>query len=180
VHYSVAVTDEPLYRDYLSDAGWPREANIAAREIKRLFKKDAVPPLTQLLIIANDPNTPIAYKVQAAEKAASIIYPRPTDACLDFDLGSIETAADLASAQSKVMRAMASGHAPLSIGKALIECLALMARTLEIAQGPGATTLRIIGGAVLQTEDVAPDNVTPLHKDRDEQASAQSSSKAMG
>src|SRR6516164_2518179 len=101
--------DEPQYHDYLSDAGWPSEANIAACEIKRLFKKDAVPPLTQLLIIANDPSTPIAYKVQAAEKAASIIYPKPTDACLGFSLGSIETPADLAAAQAKVMRAMASG-----------------------------------------------------------------------
>jgi hypothetical protein len=174
------MSDEPLYRDYLSDAGWPAEANIAAREIKRLFKKDAVPPLTQLLIIANDPSTPIAYKVQAAEKAASIIYPKPSDACLDFDLGSIETLADLASAQSKVMRAMASEHAPLSIGKALIECLALMARTLEVAQGPGATTLRVIGGLPdLQSDDV-PDNVTPFPGDRVEQAQEQAPTRSTG
>jgi hypothetical protein len=179
MHYSDVVTDEPLYHDYLSDAGWPAEANIAAREIKRLFKKDAVPPLTQLLIIANDPNTPIAYKVQAAEKAASIIYPRPTDACLDFDLGSIETAADLASAQAKVMRAMARGHAPLRIGKALIECLALMARTHELTEGPVATVIKIEGGMPeLQVEDVAPDNVTPFRSDRDEQVQTQAGAKA--
>jgi hypothetical protein len=172
--------DDAIYHDYLSDAGWPREANIAAREIKRLFRKDAVPPLTQLLIIANDPNTPIAYKVQAAEKAASIIYPKPTDACLDFDLGSIETLADLASAQSKVMRAMASGQAPLSIGKALIECLALMARTLEVAQGPGAATLRIVGGLPeLQAGDDVPDNVTPF-SDRDKQVQPQSPIRSTG
>jgi hypothetical protein len=70
---------------------------------------------------------------------------------------------------------------PLSIGKALIECLALMARTLEVAQGPGATTLRIVGGLPdLQSDDLALDNVTPFRSDRDEQAQPQASSKATG
>jgi hypothetical protein len=110
--------DDPLFQDYLSCAGWPGESAIASREIKRLFKKDAVPPLTILLTLANDPNTPIHYKVLAAEKAAAYMYPRPTDACVSFDLGSIATAADLAAAQARVMAAMASGQAPLPMGKA--------------------------------------------------------------
>jgi hypothetical protein len=69
----------------------------------------------------------------------------------------------------------------LSIGKALIECLALMARTLEVVQGPSATTLRIVGGLPeLQVEDVALDNVTPFPSDRDEQAQTQAPTKAAG
>jgi hypothetical protein len=91
--------------------------------------------------------------------------------------GPFDTSADIVKAQSRIMTLMALGTLLPHVGKTFIESLALMARTLEIAQGPGATTLRIIGGMPeLQTED----NVTPLHKDRDEQASEQSSSRATG
>jgi hypothetical protein len=148
------MTDGPIFQDYLSSAGWPQEASIAAREVKRLFKKDAVPPLTILLTLANDPQTPIHYKVLAAEKAAAYIYPRPADACVNFELGPVDTVANLAAAQARVLQAMATGQAPISMGKALVEVLALMARTLEIAAGgTGIRTLQVVGGLPdLQTE----------------------------
>jgi hypothetical protein len=93
--------------------------------------------------------------------------------------GPFDTAADLVAAQSRVMTLMALGALLPHVGKTFIESLALMVRSRELTESPLATVLKIEGGLPdLQVDDVAPDNVTPFRSDRDEQAPAQSSSKA--
>jgi hypothetical protein len=140
------------------EPGFAQESAVAARLIAERFP-GTLPllPLTQFLLAANDPTLPVAYKLMAAEKAASYIYPKPIDACLRFDLGPIETVAELAAAQARVMAAMANGQAPLPMGKALIECLALMARTLEVAHGGGDRTLHVVGLGAIPDLNTEPD-----------------------
>ena len=82
------------------------------------------------------------------------------------DMETCETAQQIVAAQSKIMGSMTSGRLSPQVGKTLIESLALMARTRELAEGPVATLLKIEGGLPdIPSDDVAPDNVTPFRSD---------------
>jgi hypothetical protein len=143
-----------------------------------------LPPLAKLLLIANDPLVDVSYQLEASRDALPYYHrklPEIVGPVAMTDLGPCETARQIVEAQTKVMQMMAKGQITPATGKTYIESLALMARTRDLTEGPAAGVLRIEGGMPdLQTEDLAPDNVTPFPSDRDEQASAQTPSKATG
>jgi hypothetical protein len=74
----------------------------------------------------------------AREAAEAASQPR-------FD-GPFESAQDLVAAQAKVMALMAAGQLLAQTGKTFIESLALMAKTMEMAQGPAGHVLQVVGG----------------------------------
>jgi hypothetical protein len=89
-------------------------------------------PLTQFLLAANDPGLPVAYKLMAAEKAATYIYPKPSDQQIAIPaLGSLKDAAAILAVQRKVARAMELGQMSIQAGRDLISTLAVMLKSYE-------------------------------------------------
>jgi hypothetical protein len=134
-----------------------------------------VPPLAYLLARMNDPKVSAVERDFCARTALPYCHATPQQNPMVVlpDMETCETASEIVAAQSKIMGLMTSGRLSPQVGKTYIESLALMARTLEVAQGPGATTLRVVGGLPeLQVDDVAPapDNVTPFPKDAEQSA----------
>jgi hypothetical protein len=153
---------------------------IARATFDRLHKgAPFLPPLAKLLLIANDPLVDVSYQLEASRDALPYYHRKLPEIVgpVVIDLGPCESAREIVEAQTKVMRMMADGQITPSTGKTYIEALALCARTREVAEGGVAAVLKIEGGLpVLQPDD----NVTPFPSDRDEQAPAQSSSRAVG
>jgi hypothetical protein len=142
-----------------------------------------VPPLSYLLARMNNPKVSWVERDFCARTALPYCHalPQQNPMVVLPDMETCETAQQIVAAQSKIMGLMTSGRLSPQVGKTYIESLALMARTLEVAQGPGSTTVRIVGGLPdLQVDDVAPDNVTPFPSERDEQAPTQAPNKARG
>jgi hypothetical protein len=140
-----------------------------------------VPPLSYLLARMNNPKVSAVERDFCARTALPYCHAMPQQNPMIVlpDMETCESAQQIVAAQSKIMGLMTSGRLSPQVGKTFIESLALMARTRELTEGPVPTTLTIVGGLPeLQVEDVVPDNVTPFPSDRDEQAPAQSSSKA--
>jgi hypothetical protein len=85
-------------------------------------------PLTRLLVIMHSPNVPEVVQVRAAELALPFYHSVPTPA---FDLTRLRTAEQMLEAQRRIMRSIGDGTTPASLGKQLIESLAIMIRSLD-------------------------------------------------
>jgi hypothetical protein len=124
-----------------------------------------LPPLSRLLLIANDPLADISVQLEASRDALPYFHRElePVGPVTLPDLGDCSTIDQILAAQAKVIAAMARGQILTSVGKQFVESLALMARTYEVAHASGVGVLNIVGGLPdLPTTDETPSNVVSL------------------
>jgi hypothetical protein len=99
----------------------------------KLANPNLLQPLEKLLLMINSDTIDNYQRHEFIKTALPYCHaPKSSEPPVNFNFGHLKTAAEMLAAQGRVMKSMSEGFTPVQTGRAMIEALAIMIRSLDV------------------------------------------------